>query len=200
MNPITYPARPINGGPFRKARTKPGEWFYEPKYNGWRALVHIPTGSMFNRRGEQLSIAAEFADALDILHRVLDANAFKWADCEALERRHNIGQGTLMLLDVIPEPPFAQATYLERRAWIPNSVLWECHPSNQPSKNTLYKSPRIAPMYAADVWSHLQEINQRWGCDFYEGLVAKQADSPYPIQLRSPDLDTPAWIKHRWQF
>ena len=93
MKPPTFPARPINGGPFHKARPKPGEWFYEPKYNGWRALVHIPTGTMFNRRGEPLTIAAEFADALDILRRTLDAEAFKWADCEALERRHNIGQG-----------------------------------------------------------------------------------------------------------
>ena len=51
MNPITYPARPINGGPLEKARPKHGEWFYEPKYNGWRALVHVPTGTMFNRHG-----------------------------------------------------------------------------------------------------------------------------------------------------
>jgi hypothetical protein len=46
----------------------------------------------------------------------------------------------------------------------------------------------------------MQIINRRLGCDFYEGVVAKQADSPYPIQLRSPDQETPAWIKHRWQY
>ena len=200
LNPPTFPARPINGGPFPKARPKPGDWFYEPKYNGWRALVHIPTGTMFNRQLQPLTIAAEFAEALNALRCTLDAEAFKWADCEALERRHNVGQGTLILLDVIPEPAFAQATWLERRAWIPNSVLWECHPSNKPGNGSLYKSPRIAPLYAADVWLHLQEINQRWGCDFYEGLVAKRADAPYPIQLHSPDQETTAWIKHRWQY
>jgi hypothetical protein len=47
ITPITYPARPINGGPLPNARPKQGVWYYEPKYNGWRALVHIPTGTMF---------------------------------------------------------------------------------------------------------------------------------------------------------
>jgi len=64
MKPITYPARPINGGPLDKAHAKHGEWFYEPKYNGWRALVHVPTGTMFNRHGQRLSIQQEFAKAL----------------------------------------------------------------------------------------------------------------------------------------
>jgi hypothetical protein len=46
----------------------------------------------------------------------------------------------------------------------------------------------------------VQATNRRLGCDFYEGLVAKQGDSLYPRQLRSPDQETTAWIKHRWQY
>jgi ATP-dependent DNA ligase len=42
----SYPARPLNGGPLELAPPKPGQWGYEPKYNGWRALVHAPTGSI----------------------------------------------------------------------------------------------------------------------------------------------------------
>ena len=64
VRPPTYPARPINGGGLELAPPKPGQWRYEPKYNGWRALVHAPTGSMFNRYGQPLSIAAEFGRAL----------------------------------------------------------------------------------------------------------------------------------------
>ena len=33
-----------------------------------------------------------------------------------------------------------------------------------------------------------------------EGIVAKRADSTYPIHLRAPDQETTAWIKHRWHF
>jgi hypothetical protein len=33
VRPLTYPARPINGGPLEWAPPKPGPWCYEPKYN-----------------------------------------------------------------------------------------------------------------------------------------------------------------------
>ena len=64
VQPPTYPARPINGGRLELAPPKPGQWFDEPKYNGWRALVHVPTGAMFNRRCQPLSITGSFSAAL----------------------------------------------------------------------------------------------------------------------------------------
>lgn len=107
MKPITFPARPVNGGSLESASPKIGEWIYEAKYNGWRALVHAPSGTMFNRQGWELAIADEFKEALELLK----ASDFEWLDCEALERRNKIGRGTLIVLDaVIP------GTYLDRRA------------------------------------------------------------------------------------
>ena len=38
------------------------------------------------------------------------------------------------------------------------------------------------------------------GATYYEGIVAKRADSRYPLQLRSPSIEFPFWMKHRWQF
>src|SRR5437762_1954140 len=101
----TYPARPINGGPLDKAPPKFGEWYYEPKYNGWRALVHVPTGTMFNRKGERLSIQKEFTGAIEELQEINhQVCRIEWLDCEALERRHNIGRGMLIVLDLPDEP------------------------------------------------------------------------------------------------
>jgi hypothetical protein len=98
--PPTYPARPIGGGRLELVPKKPGLWHAEPKYNGWRALVHCPTGTMWNRHGGRLTIAREFKNALDRL-RALSNQGLEWADCEALERRHSIGRGTLVVLDRI---------------------------------------------------------------------------------------------------
>ena len=106
-----YPARPTNGGAFPRALPKPGHWAYEPKINGWRALVHAPTGTMFNRHGERLSIAHEFTDVLDLLRHAwvnprkqsLLTRVGEWLDCEVLSRRHPLGRGSLVLLDA----PFA---------------------------------------------------------------------------------------------
>ena len=47
---ISYPARPIQGGKLDRAPKKIGLWYAQPKYNGWRAVVHCPTGAMWSRR------------------------------------------------------------------------------------------------------------------------------------------------------
>ena len=201
----TFPARPVSGGPFPKAREKIGQWIYEPKFNGWRALVHIETGTMFNRKGERLSINGEFKEALTLLRGTLDAAAFKWADVEALERRHGIGQGCLIMLDVIPEPDYAKMAYSERRRWL-QPVLpaldcfvpsWSFDRSDDRAFPLLSMPAAVAPTSA---WTELQRANKILGCQFYEGLVAKRQDSTYPIQLRSADEEYPFWIKHRWSF
>src|ERR1051326_3324371 len=96
MRPITFPARPLNGGRFGLVTKKPVH-LWSMKVNGWRALIHTPTGTMFNRQGEELTIAGEFAEALEDLSR----SSIEWLDCEALERRHNIGRGTLIILDAV---------------------------------------------------------------------------------------------------
>ena len=104
VRPCTYPARPISGGPLERALPKPGDWCYEPKYNGWRALVHAPTGTMFNRHGQPLNIAALFGSALKHLRTVrllIDGVPVEWFDCEALCRRHRLGRATLLVFDYI---------------------------------------------------------------------------------------------------
>src|SRR2546425_13064632 len=67
MTLLTYRARLVKGGPLERAQPKTGHWFYEPKYNGWRALVRLPTGTILNRKGHRLSIAREFDCALAAL-------------------------------------------------------------------------------------------------------------------------------------
>ena len=86
---ITYPARPIQGGRLELAPPKRGLWYAEPKLNGWRALIHTPTGTMWNRHGALLTIADCFRPALATLAKFA-SRGLVWADCEALERRHNV--------------------------------------------------------------------------------------------------------------
>lgn len=63
---------------------------------------------------------------------------------------------------------------------------------------------RQNPIYGlrnlSQIWSILQECNKLWNAEIFEGFVAKRLDSPYPRQLRSPNQETPHWIKHRWEF
>jgi hypothetical protein len=35
---------------------------------------------------------------------------------------------------------------------------------------------------------------------FYEGVVAKRSQDPYPAQLRSPNQEFVGWVKHRWAY
>jgi len=210
MKPPTFPARPVNGGPLDKALPKRGDWLYEPKFNGWRALIHVPTGAMFNRKLERLSIEQEFKKALAELRAELEKDLtrllypelhgrqcltpaeIEWADTEALERRHNRGRGSLVLLDLpLLRLPILQRGYVCRETFCPALDHCAC-------KDTVYSVPQYTD--GATTYWDLQESNRDLGCEFYEGVVAKRADSLYPLQARSPEEETTVWMKHRWRF
>src|ERR1017187_1233350 len=204
MQPITYPARPLSGGRFGLVpKSRPHLWSH--KLNGWRALVHTPTRTLFNRRGEVLSIADEFAQALDALSR----SSIEWLDCEALERRHNIGRGSLIILDAIVPGLTASERYLSLIHSPFNEHGWPILSlGERPEPNHVYllqqtEFTETAPeaRFTLDQqWGHMQQLNREWAAEFYEGFVAKRADSSYPIQLRNPEFDCPYWMKHRWAW
>ena len=50
------------------------------------------------------------------------------------------------------------------------------------------------------LYGELRQLNARWHCLFYEGLVAKRTTDPYPVQLRSPEEEFVGWVKHRWAY
>jgi ATP-dependent DNA ligase len=197
----SYPARPINGGPLERARPKSGHWTYEPKLNGWRALVHAPTGRMWNRHGERLSIEDCFKPVLDTLAK---ADVPEWLDCEALERRLNLGRGSLVVFDYIPSGTDRITPYEKRKAkleaamkTLPNWHPWQFGP---PVQSALYTIEGYIPEVIDELYLNLKFENQALDADLYEGLVAKRTNSPYPVQQRSSSEETTFWVKHRWAF
>jgi len=196
----SYPARPINGGPLERARPKAGQWTYEPKLNGWRALVHAPTGRMWNRHGERLSIEDCFRPVLDSLSRC----NIEWLDCEALERRLNLGRGSLVVFDYIPTGLDRITPYKERKTKLlaalkdlPNWQPWQLGP---PIQDAIYTIEGYVSEAVGELYDVLQDENRALDADLYEGLVAKRTNSPYPIQQRSPSEESTFWVKHRWDF
>ena len=199
---ITYPARPTQGGRLELAPPKRGVWYAEPKLNGWRALIHTPTGTMWNRHGTLLTIADCFRPALAALAK-LASLGLVWADCEALERRHHLGRGTLVVLDVAPvaETP----TYEQRRAILEAIVPADSVFSGDTSRPVPCGSVVLIPTMRADshadalvFYQRLRNANRALRCDFFEGVVMKRADSSYPVQLRSPTDEFRGWVKHRF--
>ena len=199
---LTFPARPIQGGRLELAPPKRGLWYAEPKLNGWRALIHTPTGTMWNRHGTLLTIADCFRPALAALAK-LTSRGLVWADCEALERRHNLGRGTLVVLDVIPES--GTPIYTARRAMLES--LLPCDPVFDgdtsrpvPSGAVVLTPTRRTDSHAAALafYQRLRDANRVLGCDFFEGVVMKRADSPYPVQFRSATEEFRGWVKHRF--
>ena len=199
---LTFPARPIQGGRLDLAPPKRGLWFTEPKLNGWRAIIHTPTGTMWNRHGTLLTIADCFRPALAALAK-LASHGLVWADCEALERRHNLGRGTLVVLDVIPESgtPFYTARRAMLESLLPCDPVFDGDTSRPVPSGTVVLTPtRRADSHAAALafYQRLRESNRPLGCDFFEGVVMKRADSPYPVQLRSATEEFRGWCKHRF--
>jgi len=199
VKPITYPARPFNGGPLDKAIKKDSGWYYEPKFNGWRTLIHLPTGTMFNRHGKELSIQHEFKAAVNELKEAYPD--LEWVDCEALGRRHDIGKGTLVVLDAV-----IRGTYEQRRSKLEVDRSLSIHHGNgwEPatsSRESCYLTGSEWGLENAEAaWESMQEVNKFLGTEYFEGLVAKHADSHYPIQLRSSSDECSFWVKHRWAY
>jgi hypothetical protein len=199
---ITYPARPIQGGRLELAPPKRGLWYAEPKLNGWRALIHTPTGTMWNRHGALLTIADCFRPALGVLAK-LAGRGLVWADCEALERRHNLGRGTLVVLDVVPES--GTPSYEQRRAMletiIPTDAVFSGDASRPVPCGVAVLTPTMRAESHADAlafYNRLRAANRALRCDFFEGVVMKRADSIYPVQLRSASEEFRGFVKHRF--
>ncbi len=199
---LTFPARPIQGGRLELAPLKRGLWYAEPKLNGWRALIHTPSGTMWNRHGALLTIADCFRPALATLAK-LASRGLVWADCEALERRHNLGRGTLVVLDVIPES--GAPIYTARRAML--DALLPCDPvfAGETSRPVPSGAVVLTPARRADshsdalaLYQQLRDANRALGCDFFEGVVMKRADAAYPVQFRSATEEFRGWVKHRF--
>ena len=170
--------------------------------NEWRALIHTPTGTMWNRHGALLTIADCFRPAPAALAK-LAGRGLVWADCEALERRHNLGRGTLVVLDVVPES--GAPGYEERRAMLESLVDTDAVFSGDASRSVPCGVVVLTPTMRADshadalaFYRRLCEANRALRCDFFEGIVMKQADSIYPVQLRSATEECRGWVKHRF--
>ena len=204
VQPVTYPARPINGGPLELAPPKPGSWCYEPKYNGWRALVHAPSRTMFNRYGQGLSIAGLFTTALNRLRAavlVAGGTTVEWFDCEALARRHELGRGTLLVFDYIASGPAAGQALRSRKQAL--AQVFAEHDFRQPPlPEQVYAVQAQEPAQTDPqaLYQELKRLNASWRCPFYEGVVAKRTTDSYPVQLRSSDQEFVGWVKHRWAY
>ncbi|MGH7968729.1 MAG: hypothetical protein ACREIC_08390, partial [Limisphaerales bacterium] len=164
--PPTYPARPINGGRLELAPPKPGQWWYAAKYNGWRALVHAPTGLMFNRYAQPLSIAAEFATALKALREVVliaGGAPVEWFDCEALDRRHSLSRGTLLAFDYVTPSTVTTEPWIKRKELQAQSLPGHDY-RRVPLAEALYGVQAYAPaeVEPAELYRQLRQLNARW--------------------------------------
>jgi hypothetical protein len=74
-------------------------------------------------------------------------------------------------------------------------------PNSAVSPNTVYVvDQRFAsdPSEMLDLWGEMQKWNKAIGDVYYEGLVAKRASAPYPIQMVDPDRKSTSWMKYRF--
>ena len=194
---ITYPQRAFGGGEFTVQRStecilfRDSPQYFSKKYNGWMALIHLPTETMFSRHGELLTIGDRFQKAVS----EMAFSPFVWVVAEALERRHPLARGSLFIIDwITPELSMIQR-HQSLCDWFGVHEY-----ETKPQEDTVYLIQQSEDSDEAlrHQWDRMQRINEEWDCDFYEGFVATDAKSPYHYQLISPDKKSPHVIKYRW--
>lgn len=146
---------------------------------------------MYNRQLQRLTIERQFNVALTFIQKLSGILPSDWLDVEGLERRHGIGRGTLIVLDNVTRTP----SYAIRK-----EMLSEYIPLHLVDQKPAEDSLLLAPSFAGDsqLYARLQEINADWGVEFYEGIVSKEADSPYVFQSTSASKESHHWMKHRF--
>jgi len=123
--------------------------------------------------------------------------------CEALERRHNLGRGTLVVLDVVPES--GAPSFEQRRAMLesvlPTDAVFSGDASHVLPCGAVVLTPTVRVDSQSDAlafYQRLHEANRALRCDFFEGVMMKRADSIYPVQLRSATEECRWWCEHRF--
>lgn len=208
-----YPQRPRQGGSDLAAAWdsiyQKGGWIFQPKVNGWRALLNLRTRAMLNRHGQPLSVARDFEAAITELQlRALEVpfDVGEWVDVEAMGRRHAVGRGSLAILDL----PEVAANQFERSTLAlqlapPLDMLGAMFSGSR--HLLVYSMPVWDERRALDMttdhgrlgmwWALMPRLNKHAGCTLYEGVVAKRADAAYRWG-RTPQDESPHWTKHRF--
>jgi ATP-dependent DNA ligase len=200
----TFPGRPVHGpkldSPAGKSMLDPilyGDRAVEPKWNGWRLMLDRVECIPWNRHGEILSIGDEFHKAIQFLHN-LPASFPRYVDCECLERRHGFMRGSIIVLDVIV-PGLA---YPARRVHIEEKIPIFNESAHLFERDVVCATPHLQLGEALRYWRELQDFNRHINStglnSFFEGVVLKRLDSPYPVQRLNPERETPTWTKHRF--
>lgn len=212
---ICYPPAPLNGGKLDTAPPKVGEWVWQPKVDDWRAVIHTPSRTVWNQYGQLSSFTDtdKFTAALEWLAFLQSQYAAtEWLDVGMMENRHDMMRGTIIVLDLIV-PDFSSGMAF----WNRRSVLETIFPvlpldvsdllkvkggQVRDSVYLVHQSPTIIfpqphPFTPLALQDLLKRENAKLGRKFYEGLVAKRADSTYPMRS-APKQQTCDWIKHRF--
>lgn len=200
---ICYPPAPLNGGPLQDAPAKVGSWVWQPKVDDWRAVLHVPTGTVWNQYGRPSSIADKFKAPLGFLAVQFDPEV-QWLDVGMMENRHDLMRGCIIVLDWIT----AGKTFGQRRGHLrcalpslPFDVSRLLAETGGQVRDSVYLISQWdncedrADALKKEAW--LQNENAIIGHKFYEGMVAKKRDSLYTFG-RKPKQKVPDWIKHRF--
>ena len=207
----SFPARPIHGPRLDTAAGRGvldpllyGDRASEPKWNGFRLLFDRVDFIPWNRHGGILDSSQDVYQALQWLHDL--PNSFpRYVDCEMLSRRHGFMKGCLIVLDYIglgPQSMHRPQPYDLRRKHMEEHIELFEPTKHLLQTNTVCLTPSVPLENTLLYWDLVKEFNATIGASglnsFFEGVVLKQLDSPYPTQRISPERETPLWTKHRF--
>jgi hypothetical protein len=196
---LCYPMRPLKNAKLELKSEFLERHDWQPKVNDWRLMIHRPTGTMWNRHGDTLTVAPKFHAAFAQLDVQLPKDdEFKWLDCLGMGRRTKLGAWSLYLLD-LPNHP---GMFHERNHLIQQYVETHRYDERPASEHAYclqtWENPTIPEMLKLQ--AELKLLNHEYGEELFEGLVAKRAMSTYKKQLRDPDKGSPDWLRFRWRF
>lgn len=188
-------------GIVRKCPYQQGSYVYQPAYSGATPFfIDMRDAKVWTRAHYPASGAWGEEDLLMALHKFTIPEEARWLHCLKIgtNKRNGTSYATA-IVDFVHE----SMTHSERR-----NALSVCFKQlgvrTAPETDGIYLVPEFPLEVGDDLWAGLHVLNTDWKRadllpePFYSGMIAKQADAKYVIQLNDHNVRTPKWMLHHF--
>lgn len=187
-------------GIVRKAPYQHGLWTLQPGYAGSSSfIVDLVKEVIWTRSHYPATGQWNEDELMRKLRKFMFPEDARWLHCQKVMTNRKDGtKYATVILDFVHET----LTHSERRELL-EVCIKQLGVRTKPEHGEVYLVPEFPMSLGEDLWAGLHVMNTDWRNSdlpepFYAGLVAKQFDATYFVQLKDHQMRTPKWMFHKF--
>lgn len=187
-------------GIVRKVPYQQGLWVIQPAYAGsYSFMVDLATDNVWTRAHHPATGQWEGTDLIAKLRKFMFPEEARWLHCQRVFTNKKDGtKFATVIFDFVHDT----WSHSERRGRLEVAIK-QLGVRTAPETGEVYLVPEFPLSIGEDLWAGLHIVNTEWRASqfpapFYSGIVAKQFDANYFIQLDDHQRRSPKWLYHKF--